>query len=161
MIKFSEYDDIYFVAQNMRAKDKEEIYATRAQDDCNAESMADQLSFSAKSGMAFTAFNKQGEPVCVFGAVETWPKVWSVFMFATDEFKTVAKEVTKFIKYALINMITNTGAHRASCMSLDTHKDAHNWLKVLGASQEYVAKKFGKNGEDFYCFTWFRSDKNV
>lgn len=156
MIKFAGYDDVYFVANNMRGKDKEEIYATKFSERCTAESLTCEIMYCEHLGMSFVAYDNENTPVCVFGAIEMWPKVWSVYMFATDNFASVSKKVTKFIKKKLIAIITNAGAHRAECMSLCTHNEAHNWLRFLGAEHEYTAKRFGKDGEDFYCFSWLR-----
>lgn len=156
MIKFSEFDDVLYVAKNMRAKDHAEIFATR-NDDIDAHTIAHEIAYFM-NGIGFTAYNDDGHAVCVFGAHQRWHKVWDVYMFATDDFNSVATQVTKFVKDKLIAMITDAGAHRCDCMSLSSHKIAHRWLKHLGAVHESTAKKYGKNGEDFYCFAFFKKE---
>ena len=156
MIKFANFDDVLFIAENMRAQDEKEIYATRNDLTATPYMLTVDVMGTENVGMAFVAYNKQGEPVATFGSSEQWPKVWNVFMFATDKFHEVAKEVTKFIKYKLIGIVTNAGAHRGECMSLSTHHVAHKWLKFLGAVQESTATQYGKNGEDFYCFRFLK-----
>ncbi len=156
MIKFAEFDDVLYVAKNMRQKDHEEIFATR-NDDCDAHVIAHEIAYFMK-GAGFVAYNSHGHPVCVVGAHQRWHGVWDLYMFATDHFDSVAFEVTKFVKDKLIAMITDAGAHRGDCMSLSTHKVAHRWLRHLGAVHESTAKAYGKNGEDFYCFAFFKKE---
>jgi hypothetical protein len=155
MIRFAEFDDVLFVTEKMRAKDHEEIFATRTGYDPVA--IANEVMFAGEhKGVAFIAYNSDEQPVCVFGGYQKWQGVWDMFMFATDEFQTVAIEVTKFMKQRLIKMILATGAHRAECMSLATHKEAHQWLEFFGFSDEGVRRCWGKNKEDFICFGWLR-----
>lgn len=155
MIKLAETDAVMFVVNNMRQKDQEEIYALRSEKEPMA--ITNEVMFSFEhGGIAFVAYNAAGVPVCVFGGLEKWQNVWDMFMFATDGFDEVATEVTKFIKRRLIGMILKTGAHRADCMSLATHTVAHKWLEYFGFERERVAKMYGKNKEDFYCFSWLR-----
>lgn len=155
MIEFADFNDVLAVADNMREADAKEIYATMHQEMCNPESLARFIMSCADRGMAFVAVNSDKQPVAIFGAREKWPKVWSVFMFATDEFQSVGLEVTRFIKRRLIRMIANTGAHRADCHSAADHVWAHRWLEMLGATRTHEEKKYGKGGEDFYCYAWF------
>lgn len=155
MIKLAEPDAVMFVVNNMREKDQEEIYALRTEKQQMV--IANEVLYASEhGGIAFVAHNEAGVPVCVFGGLEKWQNVWDMFMFATDDFDDVAVEVTRFIKKRLIGMILKTGAHRAECMSLATHSQAHAWLKYFGFERESVAKMYGKNGEDFYCFSWLR-----
>jgi hypothetical protein len=99
-----------------------------------------------------------GQPVAVCGAMEIWPGVWSVFMFATDRWPEVALSVTRWVKRHLIPALVAVGAHRAECHSIEGHHTAHRWLGLLGAHVESVARGMGKKGEDFRRYVWLRED---
>jgi hypothetical protein len=50
--------------------------------------------------------------------------------------------------------IVNAGAHRGQCISPADHLDTHRWLRWLGAKEEAMLRKYGKNGEDALLFAW-------
>lgn len=143
------YGNTLYIAKRMRALDREEIFATRW-DESEESLCADAV---AVPGMSFIV-SKNGEPVCALGGVPEHPGCWSVWMFATDKWNSVALTATKFVKRWLIPAIENTGANRAECKSISTHSVAHKWLDSLGATRESVLERYGKNGEDFYIFRW-------
>lgn len=143
------YGNTLYIAKRMRALDREEIFATRWND--SEESLCEEA--VAVPGMSFIA-SKNGEPVAAGGAVPMHPNVWSMWMFATDKWGSVALTVTKFVKRWLIPAVEHTGAYRLECKSMGTHVVAHKWLDSLGATRESVLERYGKNGEDFYIFRW-------
>lgn len=144
------YDDLRHVAQNMRKCDQEEIFATRWSDD--PESLiADAMMYPQ---MAWIAKNCSGEPVAAGGAIPCHPKMWSVWMFATDKWPSVSFGSTKYAKKTLFPALRASGALRAECKSHHLHHVAHKWLEMLGAKRESTLQKYGKNGEDFFVFRW-------
>lgn len=145
----AEYGPVHYVAQNMREKDREEIFATRW-DDSAQDVAADVV---ASGPFNWVAFNG-GEPVAVVGAAPLWPGVWSVHMFATEAFGGIAISLTKFVRRVMIPALTESGAHRAQCDSLVGHEKAHYWLEALGARQEGVLRGYGRQGEDFVRYVW-------
>jgi hypothetical protein len=145
------YEDVLYVAQNMRQADKDEIYATRWND--SAEQLAADAMLVPQ--MCWTAC-KDGRPVAAFGAIPIHPGVWTVWMFATDEWPSVALLVTRHIIKKMMPSI-KTGSKtfkRGECKSHSLHHVAHRWLEYLGASKESIAYKYGKNGENFFVFAW-------
>lgn len=150
MIEFSyTYDNILEVAENIRAEDAREIYATRWSE--SPQALADHC---LHAGDFAWVFGDETGPIAVVGAVPTWPNVWSVFMFATDRFGKIGLGLTRHVKRVMIPAMVDVGVHRASCYSIEGHEEAHRWLKVLGAEVEHTCKFFGKDGETFYCFSW-------
>ena len=144
------FDSVKHVAINMRSKDREEIFATRWSED--PEVVAEMIETLKPIG--FVALADDGEPVCVLGAYEMWPKVLSVFMFATDRWNEVSIGTTKAVKRTLIPYALSEKFIRAECKSLSTHEDAHRWLESLGASKESEHPCYGKNGETFFTYSW-------
>jgi hypothetical protein len=143
------YGNLLYIAKKMRAEDREEIYATRWNND------PEELSASAMiiPDMSWIAAHN-GEPVAAFGAIPIHPRVWSVWMFSTDKWPKVALGVTRFIKKTMIPSLKATGALRAECKSHFRHSVAHKWLEMLGATKESTLENYGKNGEDFYLYKW-------
>lgn len=97
---------------------------------------------------------RDGAPVAVIGALETWPTVWSVWMFATDRWPEVAVDATRFARRRLAPALLELGLRRAECRSSATHHAAHRWLAHLGARREAEYPDYGRNGETFIGFIW-------
>jgi hypothetical protein len=144
------HGNLLYVAKRMRQIDREEIFATRWSD--SAEALAAEA-MMLPIDMCFIAASN-GEPVAAFGAFPMHPGCWSVWMFATDKWASVALSTTRFIKNKLIVALKKSGANRAECRSHINHKTAHKWLDSLGAIQEATLEKFGKDRQDFYLFKW-------
>lgn len=145
------FDEVLFVVRNMRAWDKREIYATRWNDD--PVELAGDVALCGRFGWIAGIL---GVPVAVVGAAPVHSGVWSAFMFATDDFRQISLSLTKFAKRVMIPALVATGAHRAECLSLAGHTDAHRWLESLGAKPEGVAAGFGRGREDFVRYVWRR-----
>jgi len=145
-------DGVQYVVHNMRAKDKEEIYATQWSDDPWA--FGNQVLRSGDFGFILHA--DDGEPVVCCGAVPMWNGVWSVWMFATDRFDEISMSVHRFARRVFFPSLDAAGWHRMECRSLSTHDVAHRWLEVLGAYKETETERYGKNGESFMVYCWTR-----
>lgn len=145
-----EWEDIRYIVDHMRQKDREEIFATQTSEDSY-----DFTQRVVHVGNCSWIAKKDGVPVALFGAYPCHPGVWSVFMFATDDFPKVRMLVTRYIKRFMIPAIVKTsGLHLGFCYSLSTHTEAHKWLQYLGAKKEVEMKEWGKNRENFFMFAW-------
>lgn len=143
--------DLLYVAHHMRDWDKREIYATRWADD--PEALA--LDCWRHRDTAFIACPKDGPPAAAVGAVERWPNVWSVWMFATDEIGRVGLSLHRFVSRVMIPTLRGAGARRADCFSMDGHTDAQRWLERLGARRTPDPfLNWGRNGETFWHYYW-------
>ncbi|HTI86320.1 MAG TPA: hypothetical protein VL966_06930 [Alphaproteobacteria bacterium] len=142
-----------FVAARMRDPDRDEIFATRWDDD--PEKIADETIACARFGCV--AWHG-GEPAAVVCAMPLWPGVWTVAMYATTSWPAVAPAVTRWIRRQLMPDIVATGAHRAECRSLATHVMAHRWLERLGARREALLTDYGRNREAYYVYAWTLTD---
>jgi len=151
LVKLNE-PDLLYVCDNMRELDRREIYATRWTD--NPVHLVDSIMIVPELG--WVAKTDDDVPVAAIGVVPMWDGVWSVWMFATDNWPEVSLSVTKFIKRALPQAMNDAGIHRAQCYSSAEHTVAHAWLRMLGADKESEIKAYGKNGEDFILFSWIK-----
>ena len=140
------------VALVMRAEDRREIFATRHRDDA-AELARLAVALSRFGAIAATALDR---PVAALGAIEAWPGVFQVWMFATDDWPKVALEATRWCCRVLRPAMLAAGGHRAECASLDGHRQAQRWLERLGFRREATMPAFGRHGETFHRYVMTR-----
>ena len=143
-----------YVARNMRAKDRQEVYALMF----DAASDEDVARAACQTPDTAWEFRVDGRPVSVMGVTPLWPGVWSAWMLATDEYLKVILAMTKLCRRVIMPMLWNAGAHRLEAKSVSHHHVAHGWLEHMGATLENVLENYGKNGEDFYVFAWLRKN---
>lgn len=142
------------IARNMRDGDREEVFCQMWTDE------PDDFARLVINHYGFYkwAVSLGDDPVCALGAVTHWPGVWIAWMVTTDRFPEIGSFVTKFVRRSMIPSLHRLGAHRCEARSIASHTEAHRWLKVLGAKQEAVLRRYGKNREDFLLFRWDRAD---
>lgn len=146
---------IVYVVQNMRAADREEIFATR-HGDC-LDTLASDV-FQHWGSVGWVAWHDH-LPVAAFGATSLWPGSWMAWLFATDNFGQVGFEVTRHIRRVMIPSLVDRGASRCEARSIISHTEAHRWLRSsLGATEEARLRRYGRNGEDFLVFRWDRPE---
>lgn len=142
---------VYPVAMNMRDWDAREIFANRFHDD------REQIARDAvRMGETVGWVSGLERPIAAFGCFQMWPGVWSMWLFATDEFRHIGISMTKLIVRHIVPMLWNAGAHRLEARSMEGHHDAQRWLEVIGARREGTLKGYGRDGQDFYVYAWER-----
>jgi len=148
-------DSVYDVALNMRDADFREVCALSWSDDRReiAEDMAAR--WGEKPDSVYIA-KMNDVPIAIVGWIPVWPSVWSVMMIATDDFRHISTPLTKVICSAIIPMLNRIGARRIECRSIEGHHTAHKWIEFLGMRNRVRLEGFGKGGEDFIVFSWFR-----
>ncbi len=154
-----EESDLFYVAANMRERDRQEIYATRFSDD--PSQLTDDCLWAMGRPNSIAVMAKNGvEPVAVLGAIETWPGTWDLWCFGTEQFDTVAWALTRYCRRVYFPTLLKRGLRRAHCRSMAAHTKAHDWIHSLGANVDCdrPMRNWGKNGEDFVMFEWHRDD---
>ena len=145
------YSEVVYVARRMRKLDAEEIYPHLWNP--TAEDLA---AYSVSRGRKYVAL-KDGKPVVAFGASERFPKVWSCWMFATDEWRDVAMSVTKYIRREFSQEILRTEAVRLDCWLMEGHDTAHRWLEAFGFIREATVEDFSSARKTYHCYSITRS----
>lgn len=143
------FEEALYVAENLRERDRREIFATRWEDDPNGLA----LDTVAAGGFSWVASYKD-RPVAVIGATPRWPKVWTAWAYGTDEWPRVVRRLTKHVRRFMMPALRNAGAIRVDCIALEEHHDARRWLTALGAQQEKTLASWGRNGETFVGYSW-------
>lgn len=138
------------VAHNMREWDRREIFATRSDDDPDALAAA-----ALACGRISWVAGRGEEPIAAFGCAPLWPGVWSMWLFATDDFHQIGIYVTRLVVKSIVPMMFDAGAHRLEARSMEGHTDAQRWLEVIGAQREGgPLRGYGRKGQDFHVYTW-------
>jgi len=146
-------DDVLYVAQNMRAADREEIYATQWTD------TPGELTENVMRAGAFRwGVYVDGLPIAMIGATPRWPGVWQAWAFGTRDWKHVAFTLTRHVRRFMVPALMNSGALRVDAYALASHTSSNKWLRSLGATPGKTLDNWGKNGETFVCFSWLRQD---
>lgn len=141
------------VAWRCRQQDWQEITATVAIEDPGL--WAAHLCARSRFG---TVAMWRDTPTAALGACLVRPGVFSVWMFATNDWPHVAAGVTRWCHRALRPTLLRSGAHRAECQSLASHATAHRWLERFGFTREAVMPGWGKRRETFVQFAWVLPD---
>jgi hypothetical protein len=142
------------VALEMREADRREIFACRqSYDPLNVSYTVMKL---ARFGGV--AISPSGRPAAVVAAIEKWPGVYEVAMFATDEWPSIAWSLSRFVVQKIKPAMLAAGGHRAECRSIEGHDSAHRWLDWLGFRCEAQLPDCGKGRETFLLFAWRASD---
>lgn len=149
LVKLTLLDALY-VCNYLRASDLREAKATSHCGDAEQLAMTMIQHYGPYS---HAVLGEDGTPIAVIGATEQWPGVWTCWMLATDRFNEIGKELTRWVKRAMIPHLVEQGAHRIDAYSIDGHDTAHRWLRFCGAVQEARLRRYGRNGEDFLVFS--------
>lgn len=147
-------DSLIHILANLRQADREELQATRWDDDLT--DLADTI--ARLPGLAWVG-GLDGEPIAAIGTVPMWKGVWNVWMFATDRFPEIGLSLTRWAKRVMVPQLIEVDAHRVECRAMASHTVARKWLEGFGGRCESTLKAYGRNGEDFCQYVW--SPKNV
>lgn len=148
-------EQVRHVALNMRPRDYAEFSAF-AQGDTREE-LAEALAtrYGGRDDVLCGAVGD--EPICIGGAIETWPGVMTLLFFATPAFPRIGMAITRFIRNDLFPRYEAAGVHRIQAVSLDGYEQVHHWLNAIGLKPETPPMPgYGKNGEAFIQFARVR-----
>lgn len=143
--------DVLYITHHMREWDRRELFATRWDEDPDHLAMDVMQRWGEHCWVA----GEDRQAIAVIGAMQTWPGMWSVGMFATDDFPRIGLPLTRWVRQVMIPHIVQQGVRRGECKSMEGHTMAHRWLELLGAKREgEPLKNYGKNGETFHTYVW-------
>jgi len=142
-----EIEAVRVVARNLRASDREEIFACFWQDD--PEELVRRVFYCPHAAWVAMLDDR---PVAAVGVTPLIPGVWSAWAFGTDDFRQVGLLRTRHVKRFIIPMLLNDGAHRCEAQSIDGHHEAHRWLEGFGLVREATHPGRGRNGETFHTY---------
>jgi hypothetical protein len=136
---------------NMREIDKVEIFGNLPTDN-PLQLAAMCMQETTRLGKGFVAW-LDGIPRGVIGVFQNWPGNWQMWSFGHDDYRRCAIAFYTRID-ALKAFVVDNGGHRLECRSHVSHVEAQRFLEILGAEQEARLKAFGKDGADYFVYSW-------
>ena len=146
------YSGLFRVTSRLRKSDREECFATRFHDD--PAELAREIDGYTPTALSWLVCVNR-EPVASLGAVLLWPGHWNVWAFGSERWDQVVLAITKHVKRIMIPMLLEVGALSVCAYVHAAHAAACAWLAHLGAEPTPLPR-WGKNGEDFVLYRWFR-----
>jgi hypothetical protein len=157
MITHATWQDILHVAMNMREDDRAEVMATSWTDD-----VFDFAVECVRSpGVKLCVKDKDGIPVCVGGVANHQPGVGQAWLVGTEDIGKMGLYVATAAKGLFRSVMDHGGVHRIQAFSSATHHRAHEWLKLMGFSEESRMPNYGKAGEEFITFSMLKGASHV
>lgn len=143
-------EEILYVCAHMREKSRQEILGMW---DGGVEQFGDFL--TATEGFKWVGY-AEGRPAALIGAYPLHRGVWGLFGLGTEDWTLIWREVTSVARRDMLRAVTETGAHRAECITRADHDDTHRWLKLLGAKHKVDLPRYGSDGSDYVMFAWLK-----
>lgn len=145
------------ICRNMRAADLAEIFSVWPHSD--VEKLASELIARLPYYMLAKTARLKGQKPVVFWAVEkTTPVCGLAHMFATDDFRRVARPLARHIRQVGVPAMLAAGLRRVEVRARQDMPQNTAWLKLLGARFECVVPEQGNAGEPFVQYAWRKSD---
>ena len=139
---------LLYVLNHLRPKDEAELHATIFLNDI--ETTCKVIMFLP--GVRWEALTVNGLPAAVGGFSPVWPGLGAMWLWATDEWPQVAREVTRAAKRTILPAFDHAGVHRLEARPMAGNDEVVRWLKLLGFNLEAVIAQFGQGREDFLLF---------
>ncbi|MEX3008350.1 hypothetical protein [Hoeflea sp. TYP-13] len=141
--------DVSYVAANLRAWDREEIY-------CQLPLGTKPEAIAAHSlavGEAWTAFYK-GLPMAAFGFQTISAGVLTGWAYGRDGMERCIPAITRFVFTYKVPEWLEAGITRIEVRTIETHVSAHRWLEAAGAERICALDQWGRDGERFHLYAW-------
>lgn len=148
-IKPAEFEDILFVARNMRPCDRDECFAQRWNDDPIEFAMDVYRCPGIKWAVVCDRV-----PITIGGLIFNAPKVAQSFMFSTsggapEHLPQAWLKISKHSLKLFREVFDKTDIQRIEVSIIEAKKAAQGWVERMGFRLESVLSKKGKNGEAF------------
>jgi hypothetical protein len=147
-IRVADYDDIPYIASNLRAADKAEMRAVLGSD-VHPE---DALSYGMEVSLVPYVGMINDKPSCIFGAVPepTHAHVGAVWLAGTND---IISNKRAFISHSKDYLSTVFDPFTLLWNCVDKRNSLHiRWLRWLGFSFLREVPKYGEEGKPFYEF---------
>jgi hypothetical protein len=159
MLTDIDYFAIEYICLNLREQDKEEILNLRPHDNPL------QLAYEAHQGIKNCGRGRiswvKGKPAALAAFTESWPGVWDVWMFGTEDFKAAAIPLLRWVRTEANEILQVCAGHRLQCDSRDGYDEAHKMIRAMGGRPEFTMRRYGKDGSDYVRFIWLNGEDDA
>lgn len=148
---------IYYICRNMREIDAKEIYPLHYHN--NPLILAEETYHAMTLGKGLVIW-ADGLPAAIIGVhpEHGGKSCYRVFAFGTDDWKKAVFVCMRELRKMTREVIQEHGTMRMHADSHEDHKEAHEWMKRMNGKLESVMPYYGKNGETYHRYVWFRDD---
>jgi hypothetical protein len=148
------FRDICFVAANIRQEDWNECKCQLEEE--NKFVLANYCYFSTPVYFMWCAY-LDGQPVTAFGISKTGPTLGQIWLFSTKYVRKVFPTLLRFMDTEVRNICIENGLRRIEIRAMETHEFVQKgWLESIGAIDLGLLPQYGKNGEDFRLYAWWK-----
>lgn len=159
MLKDLNLYDLEYICLNIRDQDREEVLGLQNHDS-PLRLAYEATHFIRNNGRSKIAWYK-GKPAAFFGFAEIRPGVWEIWMFGTEDFKSVALDLMRWCRKEANDILGHAQGHRLQAMSRAGYDEAHKLIRAMGGVQECVHRRYGKDGSDYICFVWLNGENDA
>ena len=143
-VRIAELEDCYWVAENMREADRNEVAALSGQEPLDA-----LIAGFHYSDVPFTVVS-DGEPAAIFGAGPVEPDVGAIWLLGTDG---ILKNTTRFLRESHFWLDQCARPYGMLFNYVDARNKVHiRWIKWLGFTLINLHEEFGVEQRPFYEF---------
>lgn len=148
------FRDICFVAANIRPEDWDECKCQLEEE--NKFLLANYCYFSTLEHLMWCAY-LDGQPVTAFGISKTGPTLGQVWLFSTRRVRRVFPALLRFMDSEVRNACIKAGFRRIQIHAMESHEFVRKgWMNSIGAIDLMPLPQYGKNGEDFRLYAWWK-----
>lgn len=147
--------DVSFVMANLRAADVVEV-ACQVPDDLRSYELAWMvMQGSIEQYVAYV----NDQPVAAFGiSPSTSVACHIAWALGTDRMRYAMPAITRFYAQDIMRRACERGCVSLEARSIQSHKEAHRWMRSTGARSSGAPYPYGKGGELFITFRWTADD---
>lgn len=153
------FRDACFIAANIRQQDWDEC---RCQlDDENKFYLANLCFFGTEPDLRWCV-RLDGQPVAAFGALRSGAAQYQLWMWSTDRLLRAFPALVKFMDGEFRQVMHRKGTRRVEVRVMAGHDfDKRGWLVKAGAIEVCPLPQYGKNGEMFRLYAWWKGMPNA
>lgn len=152
------FRDVCYIAANIRQEDWNECRCQILEE--NKFHLANYCYFPTQLNLMWCAY-LDNQPVTAFGIMKAGPTLGNIWLFSTKKVRKVFPTLLKFMDTEVRNTVIKEGFRRLEIRALETHDFVRNgWMDHIGAINIQFLPQYGKNGEDFRLYAWWKGMPN-
>lgn len=158
-VRHASPEDVDYVVRRMRQMDRKEIFSLRHSRD-DESLIAEMVGVDVAGACPFhyaVARAHVFRPVALMQLVMMTPVAGAVNLFATDEWRVIARDFTRFVREVFVPDCIKAGLTRVEVRALASWRENCRWLESLGAVRECEVKGFGPS--PYVQFAWTLPDE--
>jgi hypothetical protein len=151
--------DVLYICTRLRDCDAKEVFGM-CQHDNGSRLAYEAHAMIINTGRGRIAWHR-GRPAALAAFTESWPGNWEIWMFGTDDFKSVAIPLLRWFRKEANDILTVCKGNRLQCASHIDQTDAHRMIESLGGVLECEMPGWGKDGSTYLRYRWLPGENDA